>query len=165
MGHVALLPRKLLYYLALCGFACVCTLLVYSDRSVVASQLNDWRLLPQPERFTELYFNASLLPSRFKPGRSQAVAFTIHNLEHQTIQYHYLITVQAEASGDKQLLGNGIVTIAYNDSQIVHRTITMPRIARRTEVQISLQYSSIPFGQDKASAETQSIHYWVNKAT
>jgi uncharacterized membrane protein len=164
VGHIALLPKRLFYYTTLCGFACVCTFFAYSGRRVLASQLNSWKLLPQPERFTELYFTAPSLPTHFKRGRSEVVAFTIHNLEHQTIQYHYLLTVQTE-DGKKQFLGDGTIAVAYDHAQNVRRTITVPLSARRVKVQVSLQYSGIPFGQNKANIETQSIHYWVNKAT
>ena len=138
-------------------------LLCFSSKAAIAAQLNAWKVLPRPERFSELYFtDYARLPITFAPGRLQTVGFGVHNLEHDTIQYRY--TIVAQAAGKKKLLADGQLTLAHDGTQTISRRITVPLLDDRTEVQVQLQYSGIPFGHEAASMETQTIHYWINRA-
>ena len=140
-----------------------CVFIGILSKDAVASQLDAWRLLPRPERLTELYFiHNAHLPVVLKPGKTQAVGFTIHNLEHQTTTYRYVVAAIAPAK--EQILGEGTATLAHDAFRDVSRTFVVPKLGPRLEIRISLEYSGIPLGQDSARPETQAIHYWVNTA-
>lgn len=164
MGYVALVPKVLNNYIVVCSLAAGCALFLLFGRTTLTGQLHAWKLLPRPERLTELYFSdPTHLPATYTPGRTQSVSFTVHNFEHQTTDYRYTLT--AWTPQREQALGNGHLTLGHDGRQNVTRIITVPALDRRTEIRVHLQYSGIPFGRDTASAETQAIHYWVNKAT
>lgn len=154
--------RKQVYYTGLLAFICIGLSLFSFDR-IVARQLSAWKLLPRPERLTELYFpDHAQLPTTFTPDALAIVRFTIHNQEHQATQYYYILTVQA--AGKEQLVGDGTITLAHNDSQNIVQTFSMPTLGDRQEIRVRLQYDSIPFGHEATSSQTQAIHYWVNRA-
>ncbi len=116
--------------------------------SAIARQLNEWKLLPQPERFTELYFtHPASLPATYTPGQTQTIAFTAHNLEHRTTTYSYTIT----ANGTK--LSNGTFILAENQTRQVADTVTLPPLGNRAEITVTL-----------TNVHT-SIDYWVNVGT
>lgn len=164
MGDVALLKRT--FYFITLGCAIVAlSLTAFLAHSRIVGQLNAWRLLPRPERFTELYFtNPSRLPTRYSPDQAQTLSFTVHNLENQSTQYHYAITAQT-LDGKQQVLGDGTLNLKPDGSEEVVWSVAVPPLDSRVQVRVSLEYNGIPPGQVVPTLETQTIHYWVNKTT
>lgn len=81
----------------------------------IKNQLNDWKLLPRPERLTELYFtHPNNLPAKYTPGQTQKVSFTVHNLEYQKTTYHYAIVEASQNGSDQQQLDSGSFTLSQN---------------------------------------------------
>jgi uncharacterized membrane protein len=81
----------------------------------IKRQLNAWKLLPEPERLTELYFtNPNNLPTHYTPEKSQTVSFTVHNLEYRTTTYTYIITEQNLTGGQTETLNSGTFTLSQN---------------------------------------------------
>lgn len=134
----------------------------FAHPNVVASQLHTWNLLPQPERLTELSFpDYATLPTTFHADDSQVVTFRIHNLEHQTTRYRY--TVTAVAAEKDQTLSTGDLTLVYGAKQDISRTIIVPLLNQRVQIQVSLQYEASGPGQGRPTVQTQTIHYWLDK--
>ncbi len=78
-------------------------------------QMHDWKLLPEPERLTELYFtHPNSLPKHYTPGQTQQVTFTVHNLEYRTTDYHYRITETSQDTNQSQTLATGSFTLPQN---------------------------------------------------
>jgi hypothetical protein len=124
--------------------------------------MDEWRLLPRAERVTELYFtNYRQLPTSANAGAQQTVAFTVHNLEHRTTDYHYKLTAVPEDEKTEHRLGSGNFTLTHNDSLNISRTVTIPMQDKRVAVKVTLKYMGIASGESTLSSQKQAIHYWV----
>jgi len=166
VGPIAITPKRLICYIVAGGIFAAGLAAFFVGRSALASQLDTWKMLPRPERFTELYFAQSslaALPTRYTPGGLQTVSFAVHNLEHQATTYHY--TVVAQAGRTQRALAAGQFLLAHGDVQRVARGIAVPPLGNRQEIVVRLQYSGIPFGANVAKVQKQTIHYWINRAT
>jgi len=92
-------------------------------RPAITNQLNNWKLLPEPEKLTELYFvHPNSLPTSYTPGGSQTVSFTLHNLEYQTVTYRYQIIEESQNGSNATVLNSSVFTI--NQGQ--YRTVSYP---------------------------------------
>jgi hypothetical protein len=113
--------------------------------------LNHWKLLPQPESFTELYFtDHQHLPTNFQDGESQVVKFTVHNVENKTMVYHYAIMSGEGLEGGHQL-ASGSFTLKNGELKKLDQPVTLVESSNRVAVQVVL------------TDQNQSIHYWVTK--
>lgn len=116
----------------------------------IKNQLNAWKLLPQPERLTELYFtDPNNLPSTYVPGQTQTVKFTTHNLEYQTETYQYKILEQSQDGTKSQQLAAGQFTLQQNQYQHIAFPILPVDLGNR--VQISVVLPTV----------NETISYWV----
>jgi uncharacterized protein YfaS (alpha-2-macroglobulin family) len=148
------------YFLAAGIFAAAVGIL-FTNRSALAAQMENWQLLPLPQRFTELYFvNQQHLPAQVTQGSMQKVTFAVHNLEHQTIKYTYKLSLEL-ADSSKQDLATDTFSIGHDQTQTIAKTITMPALLGRTSVQIDLSYQGVAFGSATPSPQAQAIHFWV----
>jgi hypothetical protein len=78
--------------------------------------LNLLKLIPQPERFTELYFeNASALPRATVARQTASFAFTIRNFENATTAYPYEVYFEYP-NGERIGFATGTVVLANNAS-------------------------------------------------
>jgi hypothetical protein len=119
----------------------------------IKNQLNAWKLLPQPERLTELYFaDSAQLPSAYTPATPQHVSFTVHNLEYQTMTYHYSVTAQADGSSTTTPITSSNLQLAQNQSATTPLTVTLPNLGSRVKVSVSL------------TNVNESIDYWVTRS-
>lgn len=130
---------------------------------VIYRQLNDWKLLPQPERLTELYYqNHTTLPASFTPGSPQMFSFTAHNLEYRDTNYRYSVTAQPADSTQSVPLASGSFRLpqnAYKTSQVTF--VPSENMAQagttpnpRVQIITTLYKDGRQFG-------SESIHYWV----
>jgi len=119
----------------------------------IKNQLNSWKLLPEPEHLTELYFTKpNNLPSKYVPGQSQTVSFTVHNLEYRTTEYSYQITEQDQSGSQSQTLTSGQFTLKQNDYEHAVPTIVLTDLGSRAKVVINLPN------------QAESIDYWVEES-
>lgn len=136
-----------------------------TSQGAFSKQLESWQVLPRPERLTELYFTDYRgLPAMVKAGATHKVAFTIHSLEHQTIMYHYTITAVPSGDGVAHQMNEGTLTLRHDQSQVISQNITVPLTDDRIAVKVGLEYQGIAPGDDAASLQKQSVHYWVKVA-
>lgn len=144
------------------GSAISLGLVALMAQSILAKQMDEWRLLPRLERVTELYFtDYRQLPASVSPGAQQTVAFTVHNLEHRKTDYRYKLTAMPEDEQTERQLGAGKFTLNHNDSAKIRKTVTLPLLDKRVAVKVTLEYMGIASGESTPSAQKQAIHYWV----
>jgi hypothetical protein len=121
-------------------------------RHPIKNQLNSWKLLPEPEKLTELYFNnSSTLPSTYIPGVPQLISFTVHNLEYQNWTYHYSVTA-ISSSNTITSISSGTFKLSQNQYKSVPVDVAIPDLGSKVEVDVTL------------SAPNQSIDYLVNRS-
>ena len=93
---------------------------LYQQSSAIYAGLNSLKLIPQPETFTELYFeNASYLPRATVAGKPISFAFTIHNVEATTTVYPYEVYFEG-LNGIKEVLQSGTVSLADNTTTTIN---------------------------------------------
>src|ERR1700677_2196121 len=92
---------------------------LYQQKTVVYADLNSLKLIPQPERFTELFFqNASDLPRATVAGQPISFAFTIHNVEYATTTYPYEVYFES-SDGEQVDFTSGTVTLPSDASTTI----------------------------------------------
>jgi len=112
-------------------------------------------LTPQPEKFTELYFEDHLaLPKSLSPGLPFKVAFTVHNVESASIEYPVEITIQDEFEATKSAtLYTTTLTLDHDQTQTTPVELEVPtQFPTRSKITVKLLNLN------------QSIHFWVNQS-
>ena len=103
----------------------VSSLLVLKNRGVGAIQ-NSLKLIPQPEPFTELYFqNASSLPRSVGAMKQISFSFVISNVEYTTTTYPYEVYFEYP-NGRQVNIVSGNVTLSSNTSTTIPVLYTFP---------------------------------------
>lgn len=106
-------------------------------------------LLPQDESYTELYLNNHLdLPKELLPDQVATASFTIHNVEHKKMNYHYVISRSIDQ--DKEIIVSGSAVLADNQSESIAFDYTVATKEPKTKIEILLP------------EKRQSIHFWIN---
>lgn len=110
------------------------------NASAINRQLHTWKLLPEPERLTELYFtDHAKLPTTYTPGETQTVSFSIHNLEYRTVQYNYRIT-QTDGDGNNGIeLANGSVTLDQNQTTNESAAVILTDFGPKSRLNVVLE--------------------------
>jgi hypothetical protein len=107
--------------------------------SAIDRQMRDWKLLPEPERLTELYFTQpNSLPKQYAPGQTQTVRFTTHNLEYQTTAYQYHIVETSQANNQSQTLASGSFTLPQNAYKQETVNISTVDLGQHVKVEVNL---------------------------
>jgi hypothetical protein len=120
-------------------------------QSAIDRRLYDWKLLPEPQRLTELYFNNSAhLPATYVTGTTQVFSFTVHNLEYNNMTYNYSVSSRSSNYTTTDLVSGSFYLRAnlYKDIRI---NLTMPDLGPRGQILVSL------------SSPKESIDYWVSE--
>lgn len=114
------------------------TALAVIEKRPIIAQMNKWKLLPEPETFTELYFNDHLnLPSTVKVNTPQEFSFVIHNEEYQTMSYPYEIYI-ASPSGKNIFIDRHSVTLKQDQYKTIKEKFSVPTPVKREEVVVNL---------------------------
>lgn len=151
-------------YLLVAGLAGL-TVSAVAGQSVIANQLNDWQLLPRPERLTELYFaDNQQLSTEIEPGTTQKLVFTIHNDEHRRTTYQYKLVAVSDEDGVTQSLGDGTTTLAHDQYQTIQKIITLFPTGRHVTVKVELEYEGQAPGNSMQTTQKQSIDYQLKVA-
>ena len=147
-------------YFLVVGSVISLSVVAITCQSAVAHQMDEWQLLPRPERVTELYFTDYRDTPR--SGLAQTVAFTVHNIEHRTTTYRYKIVIQEEADNKERLMAEGSFTLAHDHSLVTTKNITPTASGKRSSMKVNLEYEGIVRGTRAPTDQKQSIHYWFN---
>jgi hypothetical protein len=129
-------------------------LLATANFGSVKNQLNAWKLLPQPERYTELYFtDHQQLPTTYRPGQAQDVKFTVHNLEHQSVSYRYAIVASGgEGSAPPpDTLASGTFVLRHGEHKSISQPAASGDLGKRVKISVELKN------------QNHTIHYWLTK--
>jgi hypothetical protein len=125
--------------------------LAYQYKPEIYAQLNEWKLIPQKERFTELYFENHLnLPKYIIADRKMDFSFTIHNLEGQKMNYPYTVYFLSDEGRI-----TGIISSKATSSDAEYKTIpityTLNTLAQSGAIYVEL------------TQKKQDIHFNVIK--
>lgn len=114
-------------------------------------QLHSWRVLPEPERITELYFTEhTKLPTIYSPGSRQVIAFTTHNLEYRPTNYSYTVTQSSQDGSQTGVVGSGSFSLGTYQFLTTSSPITLLDYGARSKITIRL-------------STNESINFWVKK--
>ena len=123
---------------------------VYENRNSLSAFAAS--LKPQPERFTELYFeNHTNLPKNIIIGKANSFSFTIHNLEYEKTAYLY--KVYAESEGIKQEFDSNSVTLNQDESRTITENFVILVPITRPKIVVLL------------TEKNQSIDFWIDKVS
>lgn len=93
------------------------------QRDYLYNVMNRLKLIPQPEQFTELYFDDTpLLPKEIDNNALNSFSFTVHNMEGVTTSYPYNVSF-LYSSGRRVIIESSTVTLVNNAST----TVVVPR--------------------------------------
>lgn len=113
-------------------------------------------LTPQPERFTELYFEDHLnLPKQVEFNTSYPVSFTIHNLEGRQMTYDVQIELEGETSESPQV---NLLTQTVDVSADESKTVTI-------ELRVPALFSEHAKMIVNLTNLDQTIHFWMEVPT
>ena len=123
-----------------------------TQAQTIKNQLYSWKIFPKPEKITELYFTyPASLPQSYTPNQKQVIAFTIHNLEYQTMRYHYTIS-ESNTSGSQNVnITSGNYTLRQNG--YVGVSIGEPIEDLGSRVKVSVKLGPV----------NETVSYWVEK--
>jgi len=145
-------------------FACMVGLImvVLANQNAIAKQLDDWQIIPKPQRVTELYFaNEQTLPRTAKVGTAQKVEFVVRNLEHRATKYRYDVFAVSGDDGSARPLGGGVLSLDHNQTRTINEVVKMLSIGSREAIKVELNYEGFVDGSNELSEQKQSIHYWM----
>ena len=137
-------------------------LLGFINQAAVKRQLNEWKLLPQPERLSELYYeNHATLPTTYTAGTVQSYSFTVHNLEYRSTTYKYTVTSMSEDGSQSQPLASGQFKLAQNAYKTAAISFAPNDLGNRIQITTALV-----IGQNTSTDKqtTESIHYWLKNS-
>jgi len=154
IGVLYHISSKRIVYIIICLFIGGGLILAIINFQNIKNQLNAWKLLPEPEKLTELYFdNSSNLPTTYTPGQNQIFSFTFHNIEYVTVDYHYVVIEMNQTTGQSQTLTTGFDKLVQNQFKTVNVDTTLIDLGPRVEIVVSLPNVN------------ESIDYWVNRSS
>jgi len=152
-------------------------------RDPIYNKLKQWKLVPLPETFTELYFTDHLhLPVTITANQTQNFKFTIHNLEGMITSYNWVVYaiqdesfVSKESSQSSNLLENKQTNESTKSMEDTEQQAPEIKILLQSgKLNIldgDLKNIDVSFKMDKVSPRQkivveladmdQTIHYWV----
>ncbi len=120
---------------------------IYAERGKVYAEMNNLKLVPQNEAFTELYFNDyAALPKNTVAGQPVAFSFTIHNVEGVTTTYPYNVYF-AYPNGAKDVFASTSITLASDASSsiTIYHTFATSNLEGQVVVDLSNLNQTIDF--------------------
>jgi hypothetical protein len=119
--------------LVLCGLTAA-----YFYRTGISEALSSVKLVPEPEPYTELYFdNADSLPTSTTAGQPMAFSFTIHNVEGTSTVYPYEVYFQYP-NGAPFVIARDSVTLADGASTTIDVLHTFKPLSTQGKIVVDL---------------------------
>lgn len=113
----------------------------------INGKLNERKLIPQPERYTELYFaDYESLPRKIESGKPLDFSFVIRNLEGDDTNYPYVVYLEY-ADGRRENVQTGAVSLANEGSKtiIVTDNVAADPTIKKVIVQLTEKDQEISF--------------------
>jgi uncharacterized membrane protein len=134
------LKRDQLVVFGSIGILIIVVALAIGYHNAIDRQLRSWKLLPEPERLTELYFtHPNSLPTTYVPGQPQTVSFTVHNLEYRDTMYQYVISEVSQDNGQSQVLNSGNFNLQQNGYHTEAVNISTSDLGPRVKLEVDLK--------------------------
>lgn len=112
--------------------------IIYIKRTAIYNEMNNLKLVPQPEPFTELYFdNVPGLPKATVAKQPISFSFTIHNVEYKPVVYPYNAYFETP-DGTELIFASNSVSLASNDSTTITASFTPLASNETGEVVVNL---------------------------
>lgn len=129
----------------------VSMLIVFNlDNATLHKELTTLYLLPQPEKLTELYFDANAgLPKSATEKQTIRFAFIVHNLE--TIDYQYVYDVIVKSPGTSQTVDSGKILVKNGQYYSKTEQFSLKKASPDQEVVVELINKKL------------SIDFWIGK--
>jgi hypothetical protein len=128
--------KSFFLFIGVCGAILV---LLFSHERYVKDQLNAWKLLPQPEKITELYFTKpNNLPTSYSSNQTEVTMFTVHNSEYRTVRYSYKIIEQSVNSKKTVQLAQGEFTLFQNQYKRLDSMTRPADLGNNAEIKVEL---------------------------
>lgn len=122
-----------------------------ADAHGIKDQLNSWKLLPEPERLTELYFTKpNKLPTTYNTTTNQSFGFTVHNLEYRNTDYLYQVEEQSTDGSQAAILNQGSFWLKQNQYKNISEPVSLLDFGSRVKISIDL------------TNVNETIDYWLN---
>lgn len=114
----------------------------------VTSLLSKNHLLPEPETFTELYFeDHANLPKTIQTDKKYVFFFTVHNLEHKEMKYPYEVAI---VDGEKRkVIDHGEFGLKHDAYKTTDVQFTIAETAARVKIETCL------------TELKQCVHFWM----
>src|SRR5258708_1228484 len=128
----------------------ICIFFFFTFTSTISSFFLEKHLIPEPERFTELYFeNHQKLPMKIDSQKQYSFSFTIHNLEYKDMIYPYNVSIVTD---DKKIvLQQNTLSLHKNQKQKISVIFATSSALPKSEIIVSLP------------SKGQYIDFWVNE--
>lgn len=138
--------------------------IVFANQTAIAKQLDNWLLLPRHQGVTELYFtDDKQLPAAVKADSTHEVAFTVRNLEHETMTYRYTLVITEAGEMSGQTIGGGSMQLGHDQAKTVNETIKISKVSSpRAVIRVEVEYQAMAPGSKARKAQNIAIQYWVN---
>jgi uncharacterized membrane protein len=121
----------------------------YFERSLLTILSNN-HLLPEPETFTELYFeNHENLPSKVEAGETYTFAFSVHSEEYRNMTFPYAIYIQTDKK--RIPITKGQFSLMQNQNKTFNEKFTAPALTDGAEVVVNLENKN------------QDIDFWIDE--
>ena len=138
---------KVIAIVVVIGFVVILSVIL---KEPVVYLLAKYHLLPEPEPFTELYFEDHLkLPSKLSAGGlgGKRFRFTVHNLEYKEMDYPYEIR---EIEGERErTLDSGGFSLKHDKYKTIGVDFKNSTGSGRVKIEICL------------TEKDQCIHFWM----
>lgn len=126
-------------YLLVLLIAVAIAFILFQYKQAIYAQLDSWKLIPRPERFTELYFNNHTnLPKQISEGETISFSFVIHNLEGKSWQYPYSVFFISQ-DGQITNIEEATVTLSDGEYKTIEESYTSALADNNGEIFVELQ--------------------------
>ncbi len=129
----------------------IASALLFYFRANIIDNLKKWELIPEPEPYTEIYFeNHTKLPIVLS-NSPQSFSFTIHNVEYKNMNYKYEVYIKT--GNNILVLDKKVNSIKTNMSKTINETFKISTSsATDSEVIVNL------------INKNEQIDFWVRKS-
>jgi len=142
--------NRYLLVINIINIAFIAVFVFYRFRSEIHAQMDEWKLIPKQERFTELYLNDHVnLPKQVQKGEKITFSFVIHNLEGKNWAYPYAVFFMSQ-NGQISKIEEKTVTLADGEYKTIEESYTSDLDENKGGIYVALQQPQ------------QEIHFLLN---
>lgn len=122
---------------------------VLANVEKIRAILDENRLLPRSELYTELYFeDHTKIPKFLEPNTPATASFTIRNFEFTDREYRY--RVMAKTGTESAVIASGTARLGHAQRVTIPFTYSVATTEPATRIEATLE------------KPVQSVHFWIN---